>query len=46
MNLTAWLCGILRQLLKDGVITAEQYGTMIRRIGSETKRSPAEADKS
>ena len=46
MNLTALLRGILRQLLEDGAITDEQYGSMIRRIGTEMKQSPVETDKS
>lgn len=46
MNLTALLRGILRQLLEDGAITAEQYGSMMRRIGTETKQSPAGTGKS
>lgn len=32
MNYIAFLRGIIKQLLKDGVITKEQYGNMIRFI--------------
>jgi len=32
MNITAFLRGIIRQLLEDGVITGEQCGNMIRCI--------------
>ncbi len=30
MDLTVFLRGILRQLLEDGAITGEQYGSMLR----------------
>jgi len=30
MDITAFLRGIIRQLLEDGAITGEQYGNMMR----------------
>ncbi len=32
MDMTALLRGIIRQLLEDGVITADQYGKMLCRL--------------
>ena len=37
MNRTAFLRGILRQLLEDGAITREEYGTMIRRLDEKER---------